>query len=39
MKEKVITALKIVAQFIAVASVFLMLYAALWIGYYLGIPM
>lgn len=39
MKEKAINALKIVAQFLAVAAVFLMLYAALWIGYYLGIPM
>lgn len=39
MKGKALTALRFAAQFIAVAAIFLMLYAALWIGYYLGIPM
>lgn len=39
MKRILIAAFSAVARLLAVAAMFLMLYAALWIGYYAGIPM
>lgn len=39
MKEKVITALKWLAQFAAVAAIFGILYLFLIVGYALGFPM